>query len=147
MKKVTLEDLQYFVQDMYREVDEIASLDATEPNSNPYTNSVDDEVEFRNNMISGGFNIYHMLFELYLQKFEEYGGKSIMSSTNLNTELTDEQMMNAIREQGYTPLKVKRWRDGDVYITIRRVSTKKLEEISEWARKNLGENVIICQPY
>jgi hypothetical protein len=33
---------------------------------------------------------------------------------------------------------------GDIYITIRR--TNKLREISEWARENLGENVIICQP-
>jgi hypothetical protein len=69
----------------------------------------------------------------------------IRSITNLNTELTDEQMMNAIREQGYYPINIKRWRsDGDIYITIRR--TNKLREISEWARENLGENVIICQP-
>lgn len=71
----------------------------------------------------------------------------IRSSADMNTELTDEQMMNAIRKQGYTPLKVKRWRDGDVYITIRRVSTEKLGEISDWARENLGSNVIICQPF
>lgn len=64
----------------------------------------------------------------------------------MNKNFTDEQMMQAIKEQGYAPLSIRHNKYGDIFIKIRPVSVKKLGEISEWARENLGEKIIICQP-
>lgn len=46
--------------------------------------------------------------------------------------MTDTQLRDAFEEQGYKVVKVKRWRDGDVYVEIR--DRSKLVEASEYGR-------------
>lgn len=58
--------------------------------------------------------------------------------------MTDRELVEATRALGYTPIQVKRWPSGNIYVAIQRVSTEELGKFSEYAAENWG--VLVCQP-